>query len=453
MSGRGDLRDALHKEMLESGRAWPSGEIARRSLKLTSVTSATDGLVAAVLSGDARFRRTIEGWEAVRQHPEPSFGTLEFLLVECPVAPSRPAAPGLFAVPWSPGSPVSEEVLCVSPAGEGLAALASILEDRVIATFTPGPARAAFHRFEYQHAMPAVQDRILDLQQATREFALDVARPRQQEFPAPVEDRLAAAGSCLGQLLEVAHDMSFRELIDRLESAQDAAAPVSFDAYRFGPAALQTIPERPGIYRFLDEQGRVLYIGKSRNLRQRVQSYFRPLGKDHERRARLLAAIHDLVWEPTPSELEALILEGEGIRSLHPPFNQQIEVHAGSEDVAPADRDVAFVLCEGDEEEVSVFFLRGGRALGRVRLPRREDDAARVFARSIAEAWLRETPADWTPIADAESILVRRYLRLFGDRVDRVTALDAGSAEEAAESLLRLATRDRPGWDPWRLRS
>jgi hypothetical protein len=301
--------------------------------------------------------------------------------------------------------------------------------------------------------MPAVQDRILDLQQASREFSLEASRPRPQEGPTSVEDRLQAAGACLDRLLDRAPDLTWSELNERLDAANGATVSVSFEGYRFGPAALRTIPERPGVYRFLDEGGHILYIGKSRNLRQRIQSYFRPLGKDHERRARLLTAIHDLVWETTPSELEALILEGEGIRAVHPPYNQQIDVHAGAEDLAPADRDLAFVLCEGDEAEVSVFFLRSGRAIGRARIPRAPHDEARGMVRRLAEAWLRDLPGEWNPIAESESILVRRYLKLFGDRVDRVAALDAAEPEAAAEALLRLAGRDRPVWDPWRLRS
>jgi hypothetical protein len=228
---------------------------------------------------------------------------------------------------------------------------------------------------------------------------------------------------------------------------------VSFESYRFGPAALQTLPERPGVYRFLDAEGNLLYIGKSRNLRQRVQGYFRPLAKEHERRAKLLAALHDLMWETTPSELEALVIEGEGIRSQHPPFNQQVDVHPGTEDVAPMDRDVAFVLCEGDEEEVSVFFLRSGRALGRARLRRQPDEGAQGQALHLARAWLLGEAAGWSPIGEAESVLVRRYLRLFGDRVDRVAALDVPEPQSAAAALLRLACRERPAWDPWHLRS
>ncbi len=99
------------------------------------------------------------------------------------------------------------------------------------------------------------------------------------------------------------------------------AAPVNamtepFDAQRF----LRTLTTLPGVYRMLDAQGTVLYVGKARNLRQRVASYFR----EHHASARtrsLVARIHAIEITVTHTEAEALILESTLIKRLQPRYN------------------------------------------------------------------------------------------------------------------------------------
>lgn len=77
--------------------------------------------------------------------------------------------------------------------------------------------------------------------------------------------------------------------------------------------------DRPGLYRMLDGDGRVLYVGKSVRLRSRLLSYFRaPRG---EKPAELLAAARSLSWSYVPNEFHALIQELRQIKRLRPPFN------------------------------------------------------------------------------------------------------------------------------------
>src|SRR5207247_10760610 len=98
----------------------------------------------------------------------------------------------------------------------------------------------------------------------------------------------------------------------RLEEAEGhASRPVDFTAYGFTREDLSRIPSRPGIYRFLGDEKKLLYVGKSRDLRRRVSSYFRPVAPNHGRRGGLLDVIRDLEWATTPSEREALLLAPE----------------------------------------------------------------------------------------------------------------------------------------------
>ena len=81
------------------------------------------------------------------------------------------------------------------------------------------------------------------------------------------------------------------------------------------------IPTRPGVYRFFDDKRRVLYVGKAKNLRARLQSYFVPVDSLHERTKRMVLSAADVDWTIVKTEFEALQLEYTWIKEFNPPFN------------------------------------------------------------------------------------------------------------------------------------
>ena len=81
------------------------------------------------------------------------------------------------------------------------------------------------------------------------------------------------------------------------------------------------IPTRPGVYRFYDNKRRILYVGKAKNLRARLQSYFAPIDSLHERTKRMVLSAADVDWTIVKTEFEALQLEFTWIKEFNPPFN------------------------------------------------------------------------------------------------------------------------------------
>ncbi len=81
------------------------------------------------------------------------------------------------------------------------------------------------------------------------------------------------------------------------------------------------IPTDPGVYRFLDADGRILYVGKAKNLRARLSNYFAPLHTLHERTRRMVTTAAKVEWTVVKTDIDSLQLEYTWIQEYSPPFN------------------------------------------------------------------------------------------------------------------------------------
>ncbi|MGI8531499.1 MAG: excinuclease ABC subunit UvrC [Geodermatophilaceae bacterium] len=88
--------------------------------------------------------------------------------------------------------------------------------------------------------------------------------------------------------------------------------------YRPAPG---TIPDRPGVYRFRDERGRVIYVGKAKSLRPRLSSYFQDISALHPRTRQMVTSAGSVEWTVVSTEVEALQLEYTWIKEFDPRFN------------------------------------------------------------------------------------------------------------------------------------
>ena len=82
-----------------------------------------------------------------------------------------------------------------------------------------------------------------------------------------------------------------------------------------------SIPTRPGVYRFRDKDGRVIYVGKAKSLRARLSSYFQDLANLHARTATMVTTAASVEWTVVGTEVEALQLEYSWIKEFDPRFN------------------------------------------------------------------------------------------------------------------------------------
>lgn len=89
-------------------------------------------------------------------------------------------------------------------------------------------------------------------------------------------------------------------------------------SYRPAPGA---VPDLPGVYRFRDPDGRVVYVGKAKSLRARLASYFQDLTALHPRTATMVTTASSVEWTVVGTEVEALALEYSWIKEFDPRFN------------------------------------------------------------------------------------------------------------------------------------
>ncbi|MEL6634546.1 MAG: GIY-YIG nuclease family protein, partial [Bacteroidota bacterium] len=86
-------------------------------------------------------------------------------------------------------------------------------------------------------------------------------------------------------------------------------------------AKVKDLPHEPGVYRFLNKKGTIIYIGKAKNLRKRVGSYFTS-GRLHSYRIQhMVRNIDDIAYTVVNSEVEALLLENNMIKNHQPRYN------------------------------------------------------------------------------------------------------------------------------------
>ncbi|MDL9935808.1 excinuclease ABC subunit UvrC [Gordonia sp. ABSL1-1] len=121
--------------------------------------------------------------------------------------------------------------------------------------------------------------------------------------------------------------------------------------YRPAPG---TIPTDPGVYRFRDQHGRVIYVGKAKSLRSRLTSYFADIASLHPRTRQMVTTAASVEWTVVGTEVEALQLEYNWIKEFDPRFNVRYR----------DDKTYPMLAVTLNEEYPRIFVYRGPRRRG-----------------------------------------------------------------------------------------
>ncbi len=155
-----------------------------------------------------------------------------------------------------------------------------------------------------------------------------------------------------------------RDLQSLRDWMDDAANAVDFSHFAFGRSFLRQLPRASGVYLMRDRENTVIYVGKARNLKRRISSYFTPHGVCRPKVARIHELLHSIEVRRTDNEIEALLMETRMIKKFRPAVNVQTQIHARQVDRHRGRNLLLFVAGAG-EKGVKIYLFCNGIFAGR----------------------------------------------------------------------------------------
>jgi hypothetical protein len=426
-----DLLSRIHRYLSDHPEGVAATEIARRFLRVQDPRPSVAGpVVRALLEKDPRFRSAGKHlWAAAAGPPRISRGDSPdaLLFAACQRSESDPLARhyGFLRVE---GEREAGTAAFARRAGEGRPAppeMALLAEGARLVVFGPAGALASLAGKERLSALPAVRLRAWAERIAPRGA---LRTPRLLARHLGLEHQEGEDPLIEARLLRLIY-LTLQEEGSAPETDAPGSPGTEIPFLREGGEEfLARLPERPGVYRMRDGAGRLLYVGKSRSLRLRVESYFRGYETLPAAKKELVRRVARIEVRELGSEPEALLEEWRNIRKRRPPYNEKIEVRAEPSPHVRG-RDLVLFLPSTDPASVTLFLLRADGALLRLRARRNPRKAERIST-EIARFFRGERGA---PDPGAYAILSR----WIEERRDEVTLLDAGAARDEGD-LVRL---------------
>lgn len=473
------LLDRMHREMATEARPFSADELGRTYLKLTSGGPLTAILIRNLLRTDPRFAESAPGEWLAQALNESTLDQGRYLLSWVELLEEgrgarfrlhlRGAAPNDGTEPpallldtdlgvWSELRAWLDENSGIRWVTWQSSLLTRVLQwmDRTAGWGELEPAPLDLQTWLRvllaRGGMPVAEAR------AVQQLELGLARLDLRPEPcADGEPPLGSLALLLDALLERAGEWRESELRE-LSSALLGARPVPWNRFRFSAAEIDALPESPGIYRFFDPAGDLLYVGKAARLARRVGSYFRPLPPERSKREELLAEIERFEFEPLPTELDALLHESREIRTRKPKRNVQIAVHP-PESLPSGLRWPLLFLPPGDDPlRASVLLLESsdrGHLLHLARDGGPDDlpDLTTWLEQRLGPEATEESAAADRPeptlhprtLDPEEARLALRFFLAQESACDRIDARSLDSASAVARTLLDLARQSGRG--------
>jgi predicted GIY-YIG superfamily endonuclease len=450
------MRDRILELLRQKGHPVPADQVLSEALGVRSPNTATaDKVLKAILRNDPHFKNSAGNWslrEAPKVNPPRPLAHAAILYVEQAEGTRDPLLiRGALIIPQtgftsSFGPPAERGSLTVS------SRVRRAVQGRVLVCWSKGHVRLwrrILSRERLQEwdgdtlELRAFAERLLGQGRAVREAAdlapiLGLAAPETGN-PLSMARYLAA---CWRSLLDQTPEESRRDATTLREWIEAARPKVDFSRFGFGAASLRNLPESPGVYIMKNRADDIVYVGKSRNLKRRIKSYFTPAALRDPKVRRIHEQLHTFEMVVTANEVEALLLEMRMIRDFRPPINLQEEIHEQPEAYG---RKWNCLLLVPDPNQVTadVYFLRDGSFVAQASARLGQPAAKRLSSR-VKSLYFnrRKRPPKAQEFWETE--IVSRWLSANRGRMNFVDVDEAGSCESVIRRLSDyLQDRDR----------
>lgn len=440
------MHDKILQYLLRTGHPVSSQDLLRDVLHVRSPDPRTaDEVFLGFLKNDARFRRLDSGlWTVSENVARAGDAPEQTAILFIRVATAHPVRVQGAVLDPDTGGTLEFSVTGSPP--RDTSKLAEALQQaagRILVCWSRDQI-GTWKKLLRSAGLGAWTGKTVCLRTLSRRILTGIARGGRAEDLAPLLDLpppdLGDPGRMAGFLASC-----YRELIARLPSARTGSyeslqewmahdpGRMSFDRFGFDETFLRSLPEAPGVYVMRNRAGELFYVGKARNLRRRVRSYFTPSARKSKKTSSIHRRLHTIEICPSPSEVEALILEVRMIRDFRPFLNLQTEVHERPSTYAKS-RNVVLLVPDHAGEGTHIYLIKDGRFRGR---------ATGVLSRSPSHALLKRirtlfftrpaktqgSPTAW------ESELVTSWLAANRRRLNFVDIDEAGSFESVRRQL------------------
>ncbi len=464
------MKDRVHKFLAESGGHASSLAIAAHVLHLRNATPAiAERVVAGLLNEDARFAADgVGNWYLTQSASGADENSLDqTCVIFTPMRTVELANAGRVVLGWSFASTAelnffeiplrnvsAEESGCAKLSREEFAQrYLPDLQRRVLVSWNPGAARLTLRKITAHDPAAWLPATIISLQNLSRNLLRSSRKPKlatayRELFNAPVrsgswEDQLRAHAEIWQALYP---RCCAQGLLSWEQIAHYARRPLRADfvEYAFDEKYIDDLPETPGVYVMKDREGRVLYVGKAVNLRERVRSYFGPQFTEEAKLQQIRKRVVHLRYEVFDTELEALLREQVLIKRFRPAVNRQREVHAPQAArpkkacgifVVPVLRDAAHA--PETEKRAVVYFLSAGN-LKRVAVTLKRIPKQRLKKVVAEYARQYQHPSPATAAQRTQVEIAGRWFHQNRAWVSMVDPEDCGEAAALETRLLRL---------------
>ena len=241
-------------------------------------------------------------------------------------------------------------------------------------------------------------------------------------------DRFA---QCIAACIETMRGRGI-ETQDDIDKCNEPAAKPPFEGKDFTYSQILSFRECPGVYAFKDKEERYLYIGKAKNLRRRLLSYFRDTGESPGKLDRLRKEAHSLLTHQCGSELETLILEYRLIKKHSPLLNTRIDVNERKGTYAPLN-DCIVLLPHFDPEKGMSFWFRKNQKILMKPFDTHFSDSKNLISEIENFFFTEKLAAEATDFPEQE--IVYRWVRQKQDSLSIVPVGNMANAEEIFEGI------------------
>jgi hypothetical protein len=203
---------------------------------------------------------------------------------------------------------------------------------------------------------------------------------------------------------------------------------LDYTQFAFGPDFIANLPEKPGVYVMKDRGGKIIYVGKSKNLKRRLRSYLIETNQLELKLQRIRNSLYDIEIHNTGSDLQALLLEQELIQSLAPEINRQKQIQARP--FRKKERYSRILLLPHFNEDVAALvFFRPGATVTQIAYPRHGGDSS-MLAELVQNIFFAE-PENHENQPAEEEILVS----WLAQHPSRIRSIDMRSVTSPAEAV------------------